>query len=102
MNLKKNIIVLFLFLLVFVIVSCKTIDRKIDNLSMEEEKNLSKFLGKSQIELIDEFGRPDGVIHNDDSKVLVFTTQKYKITCERKFTINNQGIISGFNSRNCF
>ena len=102
MNLKKNITVLFLFLLRFIIASCKAIDRKIDNLSLEEEKNLSRFLGKPQIELIDEFGRPDGVIHNDDSKVLVFTTQKYKITCERKFTINNEGIISGFNSRNCF
>ena len=100
MNSKKNIIVLFL--LIFVIVSCKTIDRKIDNLSMEEEKNLSSLLGKQQIELINEFGKPDGVIHNDDGKILIFTTQKYKITCERKFTINNQGIISGFNSRNCF
>ncbi len=100
MNLKKNIIVLFL--LIFIIASCKAIDRKIDNLSLEEEKNLSRFLDKPQIELIDEFGRPDGVIHNYDSKVLVFTTQKYKITCERKFTINNEGIISGFNSRNCF
>ena len=34
MSLKKNIIVLFL--LIFVIVSCKTIDRKIDNLSKED------------------------------------------------------------------
>jgi len=100
MNSKKNIIVLFL--LIFLIVSCKTIGRKIDNLSMEEEKNLSSLLGKQQIELINEFGKPDGVIHNDDGKILIFTTQKYKITCERKFTINNQGIISGFNSRNCF
>ena len=100
MNSKKNIIVLFL--LIFLIVSCKTIGRKIDNLSMEEEKNLSSLLGKQQIELINEFGKPDGVIHNDDDKILIFTTQKYKITCERKFTINNQGIISGFNSRNCF
>ena len=100
MNLIKNIIVLFL--LIFIISSCKTIDRKIDTLSKEEEKNLNRFLGKPQIELIDEFGRPDGVIHNDDGKVLIFTTQKYKITCERKFTINNEGIISGFNSRNCF
>ena len=100
MNLKKNIIILFS--LIFIIASCKTIDRKIDNLSMEEEKNLSKFLGKLQIELIDEFGNPDGVIHNDDSKILIFTTKKYKITCERKFTIDNKGIISGFNSRNCF
>ena len=68
----------------------------------KEEKNLSRFLGKQQIELIDEFGKPDGVIHNDDGKILIFTTQKYKITCERKFTIDNKGIISGFNSRNCF
>ena len=41
MNLKKNIIVLFL--LIFIISSCKAIDRKIDNLSLEEEKNLSKY-----------------------------------------------------------
>ena len=100
MNLKKNIIILFS--LIFIIASCKTIDRKIDNLSMEEEKNLSKFLGRSQIELIDEYGKPNDVIHNDDGKVLIFTTQKYKINCVRKFTINSKGIISGFNSRNCF
>ena len=100
MNSKKNIIVLFL--LIFLIVSCKTIDRKIDNLSLEEEKNLNSLLGKQQIELINEFGKPDGVIHKDDGKILIFTTKKYKITCERKFTINNEGIIAGFNSRNCF
>ena len=100
MNSKKNIIVLFL--LIFAIVSCKTIDRKIDNLSMEEEKNLNRLFGKQQIELINEFGKPNGVIHNDDGKILIFTTQKYNITCERKFTINSEGIISGFNSRNCF
>ena len=45
-----------IFFLIFLVSSCKTIDRKIDNLSMEEEKNLSKFLGRSQTELIDEFG----------------------------------------------
>ena len=91
-----------ILLLIFLISSCRTIDRRIDNLSMEEEKNLNKLLGKEQIELISEFGKPDDVIHNDDGKVLVFTTKKYKITCVRKFTINNKGIISGFNSRNCF
>ena len=100
MNLKKNIIVLFL--LIFAISSCKAINRKIDNLSLEEEKNLNRLLGKQQIELISEFGKPDDVIHNDDGKILIFTTKKYKITCERKFTINSEGIISGFSSRNCF
>ena len=100
MSLKKNIIVLFL--LIFVISSCKAIDRKIDNLSLEEEKNLSRLLGKQQIELINEFGKPNDVIHNDDVKILIFTTKKYNITCARKFTIDSKGVISGFNSRNCF
>ena len=71
MNSKKNIIVLFS--LIFIIASCKAIDRKVDNLSIEEEKNLSRFLGKQQIELIDEFGKPDGVIHKD---VVEFITKK--------------------------
>ena len=91
-----------IFLLVFLVFSCKTIDRKIDTLSKEEEKNLSRLLGKQQMVLIDEFGKPDDVIYEAENKVLIFTTQKYKITCVRKFTINNKGIISGFNSRNCF
>ena len=91
-----------LFLLLFLFSSCKTIERKIDTLSKEEEKNLNRLLGEQQIVLIDEFGKPDGVIYEGANKVLVFTTQKYKIKCVRKFTINNKGIISGFNSRNCF
>ena len=92
-----------IFLLIFLISSCKTIDRKIDTLSKEEEKNLNRFLGKPQIELIDEFGTPDDVIHYEgDNKVLVFRTKKYQITCERKFEINNKRIIAGFSSRNCF
>jgi len=89
-----------IFLLIFLISSCKTIDRKIDTLSKEEEKNLNRFLGKPQIELIDEFGAPDDIIHyEEDNKV---RTKKYQITCERKFEINNKRIIIGFNSRNCF
>ena len=92
-----------IFLLIFLIASCKTIDRKIDTLSKDEEKNLNRFLGKPQIELIDEFGTPDDVIYyEEDNKVLVFRTKKYQITCERKFEINNKRIIIGFNSRNCF
>ena len=92
-----------IFLLIFLIASCKTIDRKIDTLSKEEEKNLNRFLGKPQIELIDEFGTPDDVIYyEEDNKALVFRTKKYQITCERKFEINNKRIITGFNSRNCF
>jgi len=42
MNLKKDIIVLFS--LIFIIASCKAIDRKIDNLSLEEEKKLKQIV----------------------------------------------------------
>jgi len=96
---KKLYFILPLIILLF---SCKSVERKIDKLSNEEEKNLNNFLGKMQIELIDEFGKPDDVIYKGSNKVLVFKTKKYKITCIRKFTISDKGVISGFNSRNCF
>tara|TARA_X000001036_G_C20035721_1_gene544719 strand:+ start:193 stop:498 length:306 start_codon:yes stop_codon:yes gene_type:complete len=99
---KKMKKIYLLFLIIFLISSCKSLDRKIDNLTTEEEKKLTELLGQHEIVLIDNFGRPDDVIHDANSKVLIFTTKKYKITCVRKFTINNKGIISGFNSRNCF
>tara|TARA_Y100001970_G_scaffold116808_1_gene145429 strand:- start:520 stop:813 length:294 start_codon:yes stop_codon:yes gene_type:complete len=94
--------VIFILVITSLLLSCQTVERKIDKLSKEEEKNLNRFLGKQQINLIDEFGKPDNVIHESNKKTLVFKTKKYKITCIRKFTVDNNGIISGFNSRNCF
>ena len=96
----RNII--FIIIVSLFLFSCKTVERKIDKLSQEEEKNLTRFLGKQQIILIDEFGKPDDVIHNNNNKILVFITKKYNITCVRKFTLNKKSIITGFNSRNCF
>ena len=43
-----------LFILIFLTTSCKTIERKIDTLSKEEEKNLSKLLGKQQFRAMGE------------------------------------------------
>ena len=94
--------VIFILVITSLLLSCQTVERKIDKLSKEEEKNLNRFLGKQQINLIDEFGKPDNVIHESNKKTFVFKTKKYKITCIRKFTVDNNGIISGFNSRNCF
>ena len=94
--------VIFILVITSLLLSCQTVERKIDKLSKEEEKNLNRFLGKQQINLIDEFGKPDNVIHESNKKTLVFKTKKYKITCIRKFTVDNKGIISGFNSRICF
>ena len=61
----RNII--FIIIVSLFLFSCKTVERKIDKLSKEEEKNLTRFLGKQQIILIDEFGKPDDVIHNNNN-----------------------------------
>ena len=94
--------IFFIIIVSLIIFSCNTIERKIDKLSTEEEKKLTRFLGKQQLILIDEFGKPDDVIHKNDNKILVFTTTKYNISSVRKFTLNKKNIITGFNSRNCF
>ena len=96
----RNII--FIIIVSLFLFSCKTVERKIDKLSKEEEKNLTRFLGKQQIILIDEFGKPDDVIHNNNNKILVFTTKKYNITCVRKFEVNPNNMVIGFTSKNCF
>tara|TARA_B110000438_G_scaffold281466_1_gene307663 strand:- start:2812 stop:3105 length:294 start_codon:yes stop_codon:yes gene_type:complete len=94
--------IFFIIIVSSILFSCNAVERKIDKLSTEEEKKLTRFLGKQQIILIDEFGKPDDVIYENDNKILVFTTTKYNISCVRKFTLNKKNIITGFSSRNCF
>ena len=36
------------------------------------------------------------------SKLLIYNTKKYGIPCERKFEINNDDMVIGFQSKGCF
>ena len=63
--------VIFILVITSLLLSCQTVERKIDKLSKEEEKNLNRFLGKQQINLIDEFGKPDNVIHESNKKTFL-------------------------------
>ena len=97
----------FVFILIFLLLnlaSCQTVSNKIDKKVSEEEKNLSKWLNKSEEELKIEFGKPNKVNFKDNSRnrFYVYTKEKLKIKCERIFEINNKNKVVGFTSKNCF
>ena len=97
----------FVFILIFLLLnlaSCQTVSNKIDEKVSEEEKQLSKWLNKSEEELKIEFGKPNKVNFKDNSRnrFYVYTKEKLKIKCERIFEINNKNKVVGFTSKNCF
>ena len=97
----------FVFIIIFIfisLVSCQTVSNKIDEKVSEEEKQLSKWLNRSEEELKMEFGKPDKVNFKDNSKnrFYIYTKEKLKIKCERIFEVNSKNQIVGFTSKNCF
>ena len=65
-------------------------NKKIDEKVSEEEKELSKWLNKSEEELKIEFGNLTKLNLKDNSRnrFYVYTKEKLKIKCERIFEIN--------------
>ena len=55
----KKLSFLGLFLILFTLMSCKTVTTKVNETVSQEEKKLSSFLNKSVEELKIEFGEPD-------------------------------------------
>ena len=96
-------IIFSLVLILFLTTGCKKITEKVNNVSEEETKRLSKFLKKTESELKIEFGNPDFIdVGNNDNKVLVYYDSKFKIKCERRFEVNQKNIVVAFSSKNCF
>ena len=98
---KIVFILIFLFLS---LASCQTVSNKIDEKVSEEEKQLSKWLNRSEEALKIEFGKPDKIDFKDNSRnrFYVYTKEKLKIKCERIFEINPVNKVVGFTSKNCF
>ncbi len=94
---------LILYMILILLSACKTISKKVDDATQQEEKKLSKFLKKTESELKIEFGKPDLIeTANNQNKVLVYYDSKFKIKCERRFEISKRGKVVGFSSKNCF
>ena len=99
---KLNFLILFIISL-FLFTGCATVKKKTDAIVEEENKKLSKYIGKSSNELRLDLGKPDEDYNNEKGNFeLVYKTQKYGIPCERKFEINSNSIVIGFVSNGCF
>ena len=99
-----NIKALFFLITTFLTLSaCQTVTTKIDKTTEQEKKELSQWLNKPESDLKIFFGQPDKVeFLKTRNRNYVYTKEKYKIKCERKFEINPKNMVVGFSSKNCF
>jgi hypothetical protein len=97
----KFVAIILLSVLIFT--SCQTVSEKIDEKTALEEKELSKWLNKSESELKIQYGQPDQVkFLKTRNRNYIYISKKLKIRCERKFEINPNNVVIGFSSKNCF
>ncbi len=83
--------------------ACQSVSKKIDEKTIKEEKELSKWLNKPESELKIIFGQPDKIQFLETrNRSYIYLSEKFKIKCERKFEINPKNIVVGFSSKNCF
>ncbi len=97
--------IVFFYLLIFhlLLSGCQTIKEKSDEIVKKENKKLSKFIGQSSNELKTVMGSPDEEFKSETgSIILLYKTKKYGISCERKFELDENKMVIGFNSKGCF
>ena len=85
------------------ITACQTVTQKIDEKTLQEEKELSKWLNKPELELKIVYGQPDKTEFLETrNRYYIYSSKKYNITCVRKFEVNPNNMVIGFTSKNCF
>ena len=97
----------FVFFIIFgfliLLSACQSVSKKIDEKTIQEEKELSKWLNKPESELKVVYGQPDKIEFLETrNRNYIYITEKFKIKCERKFEINQNNTVIGFTSKNCF
>ena len=99
----KNLLLIKLIFLLILISGCETINKKSEQIAKEENKKLSQFIGQPASELKIVMGNPDSEGKSENgSKLLIYSTKKYGIKCERKFIIDTNEMVIGFTSKGCF
>ena len=90
-------------LLILSFLGCQTISTKVDEVTKKEEQELSKWIGETESKLTSSLGKPDRIdFGKSRNRYYVYVSQKLKIKCERKFEINQNNVVLGFSSKNCF
>jgi hypothetical protein len=96
----------FVFFIIFssliLLTACQSISKKIDEKTLQEEKELSKWLNKPESELKIVYGQPDKIEFLETrNRYYIYSSKKYNITCVRKFEVNPNDMVIGFTSKNC-
>ena len=100
---KKFYKIFFLTIFLTTLQGCQTISKKVDEVTKKEEQELSKWIGKPESELTSSLGKPDRIdFGSSRNRYYVYESKRLKIKCERKFEINQNNVILGFSSKNCF
>tara|TARA_B100001142_G_C13808709_1_gene451839 strand:+ start:158 stop:463 length:306 start_codon:yes stop_codon:yes gene_type:complete len=100
---QKLKLILITFLMLVMIVGCKTIKEKTDAIVEKENEKLSKYISKPASVLQMDLGKPDEDFKNAKGNYeFIYNTKKYGIPCERRFEINSKNIVVGFVSNGCF
>ena len=100
---KKFYFSILYTLILFSFIGCQTVSKKIDEKTLQEEKELSKWLNKPESELKIVYGQPDKIEFSDTrNRYYIYSSKKYNITCVRKFEVNPKNMVVGFSSMNCF
>ena len=98
----RKIFLLSFILGIFFISSCKTIDKKSQEIIKKENEKLSKFIGQPENELKIVMGNPDNENKDDGGmRFLIYKSKKYAIVCERRFEIDESNTVIGFSSKGC-
>ena len=83
--------------------SCKTVDSKIQESLKKEDQRLSTFIGKDQSYVRIELGNPtEEIINEKGFRNLIYKSRKYGLKCERKFTVDESNMVTGFETKGCF
>ena len=99
----KKLPLVKLIILLILISGCETVKKKSDEIVKKENKKLSQFIGQPVSELKIVMGNPDDKSQSETgSKLLIYRTKKYGISCEREFEVDNNDMVIGFASKGCF
>jgi len=98
-----KIIYTYCVVVLFILTGCQTIENKSESAIKKENEKLSKFLQQPESELKIVMGEPDKITYDDKgSKLFIYISKKYNITCKREFEIYENKMVVGFSHKGCF
>ena len=76
--------------------SCTAISEKASEKAAKENAYLSSFLKAPSANLVKTFGKPTQTLAENNETIYVYEVKGKVFNCQRKFTIDNKNIVSGF------